>query len=241
MVPLLLTGFAIVLLAAAVQAVTGFGFALVAVPLLALTNDPRTAVVAVGIAGMLMSIMVALTERRYARWRLALPLIGASAAGMPLGLLVLAQAPERVLLVLIGAAVVGCAVLIWRGLRIAGGWPVAVAVGVFAGSLSTSTGTNGPPLVAAFAGMEMAPREFRATLAAVFTGTGVLSLVGFALAGQLTGAAAQVGLVGVPAAVAGWWLGNLLFRRLPTGSFRRIVLAALVASGVLTAAPALAG
>ena len=46
MAPTLLAAFTILFLAAFAQAVTGFGFSPVAVPLLALAADARTAVVA---------------------------------------------------------------------------------------------------------------------------------------------------------------------------------------------------
>jgi uncharacterized protein len=238
---LLLIAFTIVLLAAAIQATTGFGFGLFSVPLLALTTDPRTAVVASGIAGLAMTIMAAVRERSHARWRTAWVLLAAAVLGMPAGLLVLRAAPERMLTALIGVAVVACALLVWRGLRVPSNRPAVVGVGLVAGVLSTSTGTNGPPLVAAFQAMGYDPRTFRATLAAVFTGTGVCSLAGFALAGQVTTEAAWVGLIGVPAVLLGWWAGNLLFHRIDPARFRRVVLAGLVAAGVATAVRAVAG
>ncbi|HEY8473249.1 MAG TPA: sulfite exporter TauE/SafE family protein [Natronosporangium sp.] len=238
---LLLYAFVIVLAAAAVQAVTGFGFALIAVPLLTLATEPRTAVVASGIAGLSMTVMAAIRERDHARWRVAGALLAAAALGMPVGLLVLRAAPERTLTALIGVAVVGCALPIWRGLRLPSNRPAVFGVGLVAGVLSTSTGTNGPPLVAAFQAMGFDPRTFRATLAAVFSGSGTLSLAGFFLAGQVTADAARVGLIGVPAVLLGWWAGNLVFHRIDPGRFRRVVLAALVAGGAILTVRALSG
>jgi uncharacterized protein len=235
---LLVVAFTIVLFAAAIQATTGFGFGMFSVPLLALTTDPRTAVVASGIAGLAMTITAAVRERYHAQWRTAGVLLAAAVVGMPAGLLVLRAAPERVLTALLGVAVVACALLVWRGLRVPSNRPAVVGAGLVAGVLSTSTGTNGPPLVAAFQAMGYDPRTFRATLAAVFTGTGICSVAGFALAGQVTTEAARVGVVGVPAVLLGWWAGNLLFHRIEPGRFRRVVLAALVAGGLAIAARA---
>src|SRR5690606_15775726 len=103
----LLVAFVVVLLAAATQAMTGFGFALVAVPLLSLALDPRTAVVGVGIAGLILTVTVAVQERRYARWPVVGLLLGALVAGMPVGLLVLRTAPDRLLIAMIGTVVAG--------------------------------------------------------------------------------------------------------------------------------------
>jgi hypothetical protein len=238
---LLLVAFTIMLVAAAVQAATGFGFGLVSVPLLALAADPRTAVVASAVAALALTATAAVRERDHAQWRTAVGLLAAAVLGMPVGLLVLRTAPERLLTALIGAAVVACALLVWRGLRVPSSRPAVIGVGLLTGVLSTSIGTNGPPLVATFQAMGYDPRTFRATLAAVFTGTSVFSVAGFTLAGQLTPEAVRVGLVGVPAVLLGWWCGNVVFHRIEPARFRRLVLAALVAGGAAIVARALAG
>jgi uncharacterized membrane protein YfcA len=238
---LLLLAFTIALVAAAVQAATGFGFALVSVPLLALATDARTAVVASAIGGLATTITAAVRERGHVQWRNAGLLVVAAVLGMPTGLLVLRAAPERLLTVLIGVVVAACALLLWRGLRVPGSRPAIVGVGLLAGVLSTSTGTSGPPLVAALQAMELDPRTFRATLAATFTGTGIVGLVGFAAAGQVNLEVARVGLACVPAALLGWWVGNAVFHRIEPERFRRLVLMALVIAGAGIAARALAG
>jgi hypothetical protein len=233
--------FAIILTAAATQAVTGFGFALVAVPLLAAASDPRTAVVGVSLVGPLLSVTMAARERASVRWRTAALALGAALLGMPVGLLVLRSAPERALSALIAVVVLACTLLVWLDLRVGTGVRTVGMVGLLSGVLSTSTGTNGPPLVAAFQAMGYDPGTFRATLAAVFAGTGVCSLAGFMVAGQVRPSALATGLVGAPAVALGWWLGNRLFARLDPVWFRRVVLAGLVASSAVTLARALLG
>jgi hypothetical protein len=235
----LVAAAAILLLAATAQAVSGFGFALVAVPLLTLATDSRTAVVAVGLAGLVMSLTIAARERAHVHWRTAWLLLATAVVGLPLGLLVLRLAPERLLTALIGVSVLGCTVLVWRNVRLPDPGPTAVAaIGVLVGALSTSTGTNGPPLVAAFHAMGYEPRAFRATLAAVFGGTGVASVLGFFGAGLVTPRVAGIGLAGLPAVGLGWLLGNWLFTRIPSARFRTFVLASLIASSVVTIAHA---
>lgn len=235
----LVAAAAVLLLAAMAQAVSGFGFALVAVPLLALTTDARTAVVVAGLAGLVMNLVLAARERVHVRWRTAWLLLLTAAVGLPLGLVVLRLAPERLLAALIGVSVLGCTALVWRDVRLPDPGPVAVgAIGVLVGTLSTATGTNGPPLVAAFQAMGYEPRVFRATLAAVFAGTGVASVAGFLAAGLVTPRVAGLGLAGLPAVGLGWLLGNWLFARIPGARFRTFVLASLVVSSAVTIAHA---
>ena len=68
MVPVAVFVIVIVFVAAVAQATTGFGYALIAVPLLTLATDPRTAVVGAAISSMLLTVVLAVRERRFVRW-----------------------------------------------------------------------------------------------------------------------------------------------------------------------------
>jgi len=238
---MLLAAAAIILIGAVVHAVTGFGFALVVTPLLAMTVDPHTAVVATTLSALAMTVTVAVRQRPYAEWRVAVIALIGTVLGMPLGLLVYRTTSGRLLTALIGLGVLVCVAIVWRGLKIRGSTPTLVGVGLLAGALSTSTGTNGPPMVATFQGMGYDPRTFRATLAVVFGGTSVLSLLGFVVAGQVNVDALWIGLVGVLVVQFGYWCGNLVFNRIDPQRFRMVVLLALIVSAVLTLVKAFVG
>ncbi|MEV1330118.1 sulfite exporter TauE/SafE family protein [Micromonospora costi] len=225
-----LAAFGIVLLGAFAQAVSGFGYALVTVPLLAAAIDPRSAVVVSALTSIGLTLTAAVRERAHARWRVAVILNAAALLGLPVGLLVLARAPERALSAIIAVVVLGCVALVWSGVRIRTG-PVGLgAVGVLVGVLTAATGTNGPPLVAAFHSLGYEPRVFRATVAATFAGTGLMGLAGFLVAGQVHADVLRLSLVALPAVPLGWWLGNRVFHRIDPRVFRRIVLVGLLGS-----------
>lgn len=230
----LLAAAVIILIASTVHAVTGFGYALVATPLLALAVDPHTAVVATTLSALAMTITIAVRQRHHAEWKVAAIATAGIVLGMPLGLWVYAVTSERVLTALIGAGVLGCTVMVWRRVKVQGNVPVLVGAGLISGALSTSTGTNGPPMVAAFQGMGYDPHKFRATLSAVFAGTSVLSLAGFALAGEVNAQSVWIGLVGLPVVQLGWFAGNAIFKRIDPDRFRKVLLLALLVSAVLT-------
>ena len=227
---ILLSAFGIVLLGAFAQAVSGFGYALVTVPLLAAAVDPRAAVVVSALTGIGLTVTAAIRERAHARWRVAAALTATALLGLPAGLLVLALAPERLLSALIAVVVLGCAALVWSRARIRTGRIGLGAIGVLVGVLTAATGTNGPPLVAAFQSLGYDPRTFRATLAATFSGTSLIGLTGFLLAGQVHADVVRISLVALPAVPLGWWLGNRLFHRIDPVVFRRVVLVGLLGS-----------
>jgi uncharacterized membrane protein YfcA len=231
----------IIFVAAAVQAITGFGYALLAVPLLTVVVDPPTAVVGAGLAGFWLSVVVIVREHMHVRWRPALTLVATGLLGLPIGLVLLAVLSDRALRLLIAVVVLVCTVQVWRAVRLPEHAAVVTGAGFLSGVLSTSTGTNGPPLVAAFQAMGYEPRHFRATLAAVFAGSGVLSIAGFTVAGQVTRPVLLLALVGAPAAALGWFAGNTLFVRIDGTRFRYAVLTGLVVSSLISVVRALRG
>lgn len=229
------------LLAAVVQAVTGFGFALVAVPLLAVVVDPAPAVVATTVVSLLLSAVVVRADWAQVRWRDVGVVSAAGIVGMPLGLAVLARVPERVLTAVIAVVLLASTAIVARGLRLPPGRRTEVVVGLTSGALLTSTGMNGPPLVVAFQAQGMAPRPFRGTLSAVFLAQGVAAVALLAAGGQVTAPALAAVAVGVPMLALGWLLGDRVFRALDPVAFRRVVLGLLIASAAVALAVAVAG
>ncbi|MDI1464665.1 sulfite exporter TauE/SafE family protein [Catellatospora sp. KI3] len=224
--------------AAFAQAVTGFGFSLVSVPLLAMADQPQPAVVSATIISLLLNAVTAWRERAHAERPVARRLLLAVAVGMPLGLLLLISLPDLALLALIAVVNLASTVVVWRGWQLSPGAGTAAAAGILAGVLTTTTGTNGPPLVATLRAMKLEPRVFRATVALIFGVVGPVAVVGFGIAGTLTWHAVLLATAGLPATALGAWLGNILFHRLNPAAFRRLVLSCLAASALAALANA---
>lgn len=226
----------IFLLAAAIQSVTGFGFALVAVPLLALILDPAPAVVATTTVSLLISAAVIREDWHCVRWRDAGVVAAAGLVGMPLGVWVLTRVPQETLTALIAVVLLLSTLVVARGLQLRPGRATEIAVGATSGVLLTSTGMNGPPLVVAFQAQGMPPRPFRGTLSAVFLVEGAAAVALIGASGQFTADALGAALIGAPMLVIGWLSGNRLFHRLDPGTFRSLVLWMLAATGVVALA-----
>lgn len=229
------------LVAAVIQAVTGFGFALIAVPLLAVVLGPAPAVVATTAVSLLLSVAIVWDDWDHIRWPEMAVLSVAGIAGMPLGLWVLTEVPERVLTAVIAVVLLASTALVAFGARLRDNRATEVAVGVTSGALLTSTGMNGPPLVVAFQAQGMPPRPFRGTLSAVFLAQGLAAISLLAVKGQVAGEALTAVAIGLPMLALGWIVGNHLFNRLDALVFRRIVLAMLVVSALIALATAILG
>lgn len=223
--------FGVIAVGAAAQAVSGFGFVLIAAPLVAVLAGAKEAVVGVTLVGWVLVAQLSVRGRSHVDRSVVLLMTASAIAGMPLGLLVLDRADERVLTALIAVVVIAFALLLWRGLRLPSGRGADALAGFTSGVLATSTGTSGPPVVIALSSTPMEPSAFRATISTIFLVQGTAAIIAFALGGQITRDAVLVALVGLPGLVVGSIAGEWGFRRLDTATFRRVVLAMLLVSG----------
>ena len=226
--------FAAVTLSSTAQAVSGFGFALIGTPLVALLVGPHEAVVGLTMIGIVLVAQLSLRSRGHVGWQVVLAVTAAAIVGMPLGLLVLERADDRTLTAIIAVLVIAFAALLWRGLRLPPNRATDAVAGFVAGVLSTSTSTSGPPIVIALSGKDLTPSAFRGTISAIFLVQGSLALLAFAVGGEITSGALGVAAAGLPGLLLGSFVGEHGFKRLDAETFRRIVFAMLLVSGVVS-------
>jgi uncharacterized membrane protein YfcA len=231
----------VVLFAGAVQLTTGFGFALAAVPLMALAIDPHDAVI--------ITLALATFSNGYQAWEgrtagdrpVALRMLAGAALGLPIGLWVFVVADPAVLRLGIGIAVIGAVVALARGvdLREASA-ALDVAGGVVSGALTTSVGTNGPPLVFVLQARDFSPNRFRATITRVFFVLDIGSIIVFGVAGEINRGIVEAVAVALPALLVGAVVGVRIRSRLDPARFRRTVMVLLVLAAVSAIASAAA-
>ena len=233
---------AIVLVAATAQTVAGFGFALLAVPLLVTMLDVRDAVVVTTLLGVLNSGILAVSNRAHVPWGTVGPMLLGAIAGMPAGLVVLLLAPASAIRLLVGATTLVMTVALLRGLRFGSrSIPSELAVGAISGALNTSTGTNGPPIVLYLQGREFPAPEFRAALAVFFFSCNVITLGSFFATDIVSRDALVLFAVAVPAIAGGSIVGHGLVHRVEPALFRRLVFGLLIASALAAVASAVQG
>ena len=231
----------VTLIASVAQSVTGFGFALFVVPVLTVVAGPKVAVVTMTAIGVPLVAFNAVRWRRDIARAIALLLAGTAVVGMPVGVVLIRTANDRVLAAIVGAVVLILTLAIWRGLAVPPGRPTLIAAGVMSGALSTSVGTNGPPLVVALDAERLPPPPFRATLQTIFALEGSVAFLTFWAGGLVTGDVLVATALGIPAAIAGALAGDRLSARIDRARFRALVLLTLALSGAAAVASAVLG
>lgn len=219
--------------AAVVQSVGGFGFALFAVPLMALAIDLPLAVIAASIASLVNVVGLCIRSYRDIDWsatkRLNIPAI----FGMPIGLYALVNVDEGSLKVALGLIIMLLIIVLLRTKsRPRHSSAVDVIAGFCSGVLATSTSTNGPPLVFAAQLRGLSPPIFRATMSASFVVQGSLSLLFFFAAGEVTRRALLLAVVGLPLVAIGQWLGVRVRPRVDGTRFTKLVYGLLALSAL---------
>lgn len=229
-----------IFVAAFVQVLAGFGFALLSMPIMTLAVPVERAVIVSTLLGILTSTWQFAHLRRDADVVLVRRLVIGAFAGMPLGIWVLVAVSDRALRVALGIAVLGATVLLVRRVSLQHlGAPFDYAAGFLSGVLNTSLSTNGPPLVFGLQARGVPPERFRSTITMVFLVCNVGGLALFAFDGKFT----NDGLAGAALACPAWALGIAaaapVRRHVHGERFRWMVLGLLAAAGVLAIVAAL--
>jgi uncharacterized membrane protein YfcA len=233
----------LVFLAAVMQTISGFGFALVLMPLVTLMIGFQTAAPLVAVVGL---ILYAVNLVRYGKaldlnevWRLGL----ASAVGVPIGIWALNAINESVLKLLLGVILIAYATYALARPsmpRIRSRAWVYVA-GFAAGCLGGAYNVPGPPAVVYGVARRLPRDRFRALLQAFFLLNASVVVFSHALAGHLTMGLLAYLVPTIPALLLGVLVGSRTDKRLDPDRFHTVVTLMLFGIGASLALSARTG
>ena len=224
-----------VFFAAFIRGITGFGFALILAPILLLILNPTSVVVINLLLGLLSNILVLYYSFKKINLKKVLPIIAGSSFGIPLGAWIITQVAPSTLKIIIGGVTITSAILLSLGLsktlsreKLAGG-----VAGFVGGTLSSSTGIGGPPVVLFMHNQNWQKETIHTNLAAYFLFATSFSLVALTVSGLVDTQLIISAVSLAPALLAGVGLGILVFRRINTLYFRWLSIAIVICSGTL--------
>jgi uncharacterized membrane protein YfcA len=224
----------IIVFAYTVFGLTGFGSAIVAMPLLVQVIPLRTAVPLMLVFDLSAAVLLGLKNLHAIERREVLRIIPFMLAGMGIGVLALVRAPERSLLVLLGLFILAYAgwSLLRRGTPAPLGAFWALPFGLVGGMFTAMFGTGGP-FYTIYLTRRLADKAvLRATITGTIFFSGLARLALFTGAGLyhdrrlLTLAAALL-----PFALGGLWLGNHMHSRLPAARVVQAIWGLLILGG----------
>jgi uncharacterized protein len=214
--------------------ITGFGAALITIPLATHLVPLKFALALFVLADLGAAIMVGFENPKNAvraEWTRLVPMI---VVGTALGVTLLVNLPRTAGMILLGLFIIAFALLtlVRRAqLRIVHpGW--AWIAGFAGGITSTVFGAGGPPYAIYLSQRGLTKEQFRATLGFATLTSISLRLVAFTLTGMLLDR--QVWLTAaavVPSCLFGIWVARKIFLRISRDALMRTVALLLLASG----------
>jgi len=226
---------AIFLLAGFTQGVSGFGSALVAMPLLTMFMDVQTAVPLCMLNGLVITLSLSLQLRRHIDWLRIRSLLIGCLPGIVFGLVVLKSISSTILQVCLGVLIIGYAAYsllgkVRRPRTISCIWPYIA--GFWTGGISSALGAGGPPTIIYVSLTDWSNDEIKAELSIFFFISGIVTALGLALSGFITPLVLHEFIRSVPFTVMGVWAGVHLYTRINRRHYIKIMLWLLLLMGI---------
>ena len=222
---------------ALVAGLSGFAFGLVAASIWLYILPPLQTATLIIAFGLIVQGYAVWQLRRALDLRKLWPFGLGAALGVPVGVAVLTWANPAHVRIGVGAFLVLYSLYALFRPAInpvkAGGAAADAGVGFLNGVVGGITGLAGI-LVTIWCGLRGWPKEAQRTVfQPVAAATFLMSALWIGAKGAITAETIKLFLIGLPALLAGTWLGLRLFGRLNEAAFRKVVLVLLLASGAV--------
>jgi uncharacterized membrane protein YfcA len=240
--PVLLHVLAVIFIATLIRSAFGFGEALIAVPLLALSVPVEIAAPLAALVSITVAAVVVVQDWRNIHFRSAGWLVLSTLLGIPLGLALLIRVDERLVKALLAFLIVAFAAYSLFGrnrLQLEKdnrGW--LLGCGFCAGVFGGAYGMNGPPLVVYGTMRRWSPQHFRATLQGYFLPASLIGMAGYWAAGLWVPAVTHYYIWSLPLIPGAIFLGRFINHRFTGETFLKYVFVGLIATGLLLLAQA---
>jgi uncharacterized membrane protein YfcA len=226
----------ILFISSLVRAVFGFGNALIAMPLLAMTSlGMKTASPLVALIATFLSVVILVKDWRIIDFKNTWRLVAATVPGIPLGLLLLKGPYDNAGKIILALIIIGFSLYCLLRptlLRLRHEW-AAYPFGFLAGILGGAYNSNGPPIVIYGTLRRWPPDCFRANLQGYLFPANIIIITGHGLGNLWTQAVGWYIFISLPAVLLAIVIGNRLNLLIPQGHFDRYIHILLILIGAL--------
>ncbi|AYC28497.1 sulfite exporter TauE/SafE family protein [Paenisporosarcina cavernae] len=218
----------IIFVATLLQTITGFGFSILATPLLLFLISPADAIQVNLILSFVLSLSVWRTLKREMNRDMLKRLIIGSLPGLPIGIVLFLVVNLVVFKLIIGFVLLFVTIFVLSPVTLHPSTKRDVGVGALAGAFTTSIGMPGPPILAYVTGAKMPKEQLRATTLAFYL---FIYLVSFVMQAVVSGVHLSVwnhSLLALPVLFLGVVTGQKIFKRIPATVFNRVMYSLLI-------------
>lgn len=204
-------------LGAFTQGLTGFGLALVSVPLLSLTIDAKMAIPIAAVFGWLVTFPIVWKMRKHIQYKMGLMLFVGSLPASFFGAKLLKVLPSSFILVAMGIVLIISSLYSMKNIepifkKISA--PFTLIAGFFSGLLGASVGEPGPPAIAYISMQPIDADKTKSTLAFFFMLQMIGAITSFWNEGLIHNEIMEIIVSTIPAFIIGSSLGMIAYHYL---------------------------
>lgn len=227
---------AVAFIAGVMRGFSGFGSALLIVPVASAFLGPQLAVPVVTVVHVVTSVQLMPRVMRDVEWSRVVPLSLAGCVTLPVGAWVLATGDPDALRKGISVLIIFFAFMMMRGWRYTGkinGW-IMGAVGLVGGLVTGAASVGGPPVVTFLMAGPFTAAQNRASIIVYFLFVQIVAIAMYWIGGLLIAQIIGGCLLIMPTLMTGMWIGQRMFTTASEAGFRRIALTFLMVIGIAT-------
>lgn len=230
--------FLVVTVSNFLQATTGFGYAIVTTPLLAMVLPPKESVMLTMTTGLIARMSMLKVISGSGSFADIKPLLMTSVIGAVVGSYVLTTINSYWLKLFIAVVLLVTGWAMWkeRRVEITNQKSAERAVGILAGFLGSTTSINGPPIIMYYlnAGLDKQKDIFRANLTRYFLLMNFITLfLAFWFGTLEIGNIWKLTVLAIPGLWLGLYLGEKFFQRIDAQAFKRMTIIMVIASAIM--------
>lgn len=228
----------IAILSGVLRGFSGFGSALIYIPLMSAVYEPRIAATTLLLIDFVSATPFAVRAFPQCNWREVAPMTIAAAIALPIGTMALLVVDPATLRWVISGLVLILLAVLASGWRYRGrpALPVTIGVGFLSGLGSGAVQVAGPPVIIYWLGSAKDAATMRASLMVYFMFTGAIGCIAYVSQGVFTPQSIALSLLLGPPFVLAMVLGARWFGGASEDGYRRVAYA-IIAVAALVSVP----
>lgn len=218
----------VILMASLLKGMTGFGFALLALPILTVFFPMQALVPAMTIFNLATSLYILANIKMKIDYKYLLPMLLASFIGIPAGVNILQYLPERTMELATGISIFSLSMVFLlsgnREIPESRKKKPIVFAGFLSGFMASSMSIGGPPIALAMNRKGYTKELFRKMFALVSVVNAVIAIILYVSKGMFMVFSLKFATVLFPVMLIGSKIGDLLSKRVNQMQFKRMIL-----------------
>jgi uncharacterized membrane protein YfcA len=226
----------IIFIASVVRGFTGFGLALVAVPLIQFFMPVTDTAVFIAMINVVFSLLYYRKSKEILKGQPLGAMAAWTGAGVAAGTVILKFVNPAYIQLIWGLLIIFIVVSMVRGLNlhIRSERAALTLSGLFGGVLAGATGITGPPVAIILSSIKTPKEKFNAIISIFILFAVSYALIFYVITGLVRKETILLALCSVPALLAGLYTGDSLESRISQKTFTTVVYIVLIIMGIIT-------